>query len=313
MFFKQPVVQIIAPSLPAGPAERLDKVVEVLTGFGAKVFRPKVTTTEYSVYAGTAAERADALIEAISNPETNILWAFRGWAGAMQVVDELERRGFTPTGSPKILIGYSDTTALIAWWEKQGWPAIHGPVAGTSKELFPVTGSSMNKEVSLKDTLDLITGDSLPLTYSLQTLYSPHEQQSVTAQLTGGCISIVVDTRGTATQQDAKGKILFLENYFKREPLDIVREMLAFLRSGMLHEVKAIFFGNLNLESEYLSPEQGIRQMTTEIVDFCVLHGVNVPIVYSPNFGHTSHNYPLPFYMPATLDVAGKQATLCFG
>ena len=100
-------------------------------GFAIKI-REAAASPDWPYTAGSAEDRAHALSSLLLDPEVDIILAARGGYGASDLLhllpwDELQK------ASQKILVGFSDTTALqMALWNKLQWPSIHGPMPGSS-------------------------------------------------------------------------------------------------------------------------------------------------------------------------------------
>ena len=93
-------------------------------------------------YANSDANRANALREALLNPNTKAIWAGRGGYGAAEVIQIYAQQGFTFSTDRVIpLIGFSDFTALHAFASQYQWPTLHGPIANFNKEMNPYSGS----------------------------------------------------------------------------------------------------------------------------------------------------------------------------
>ena len=73
-------------------------------------------------------QRFDLLWKALLDPEVELIWAIRGGSGCAELIPYIhERRSELSHLKPKTLLGFSDVTALLYYWEQNlKWPAIHG-------------------------------------------------------------------------------------------------------------------------------------------------------------------------------------------
>ena len=118
-------VALVAPA-SSFPREELDAGVEELRRLGLEaVFDDSVFARDRFV-AGSAQLRAAAIHRAWADPSIAAIIAMRGGYGSAQLLPLLDpalmRR------APKALVGYSDITALLAFYLQHGLAAIHGPM-----------------------------------------------------------------------------------------------------------------------------------------------------------------------------------------
>jgi muramoyltetrapeptide carboxypeptidase len=76
--------------------------------------------------AGSDGRRLEELNAALADPEVRALFCARGGYGATRLLGRL--RDADPGAAAKLLIGFSDITALHLWMQAHGRMSIHGPV-----------------------------------------------------------------------------------------------------------------------------------------------------------------------------------------
>src|SRR5258706_12862328 len=105
-------IGIVAPSSAVGQVE-LNNGVEHLRAHGFEVvIHPNCARLHYT-FAGTDAERAQALYDFAADPMIDVIWAAGGGYGATRILpllDNLCEEFGSPRG--KLLVGYSDITVL---------------------------------------------------------------------------------------------------------------------------------------------------------------------------------------------------------
>lgn len=130
------LIGIVAPAGPTS-AERLAQVPPLFEAAGYRVrLYPGCAARhpELPYLAGDDAERLADLHAALADDDVSAILCLRGGYGCMRLVGRVdaalvrERR--------KLLVGYSDVTALLALWAREGAPALHAPMA-TSDILLP--------------------------------------------------------------------------------------------------------------------------------------------------------------------------------
>src|SRR5689334_20702614 len=132
-------VGIIAPSAKIPKIELKIGVQKILNeGFQVKV-HPHCHKS-HLFFAGTDAERAQAIFDYAQDPDISALWCARGGYGAVRLLPLLEEmtrnRGVPPK---KLLVGFSDITALMIFvQERWGWSILHAP--GPAIRKFSILG-----------------------------------------------------------------------------------------------------------------------------------------------------------------------------
>jgi muramoyltetrapeptide carboxypeptidase len=106
----------------------IQKCVQNLESLGFKVKPGNNLRATWGGYAGTVRQRLDDLHAMFADREVQAVWTARGGSGCSGLLPAIDypliRR------HPKILIGYSDITALhLALYRHAGLVTFHGPVA----------------------------------------------------------------------------------------------------------------------------------------------------------------------------------------
>ena len=113
---------------PAGSIK--SRVVEAgmatLRSWGHEVTLAAHALDSYGRFAGTPEERASDIVEALRDPDVDLLWATRGGYGCMQILDMIPLDLVREAKKP--IVGYSDITALHALWHKAGVKSLHAPM-----------------------------------------------------------------------------------------------------------------------------------------------------------------------------------------
>jgi muramoyltetrapeptide carboxypeptidase len=122
-------IAVVAPSARLGE-EAAGRVTEYAAQLhpGLEVhFHPQCFLS-HNHFAGTDAERVEALVETANDPAFDAIWFARGGYGACRVAEAaLARLG--PAARDKAWLGYSDAGYLLAGLMKAGFPDLaHGPM-----------------------------------------------------------------------------------------------------------------------------------------------------------------------------------------
>lgn len=202
-------VAIVAPSSVVPPIE-LEIGLSRLrnAGFSLKV-ADQVSQTWY-IHAGTDQARAQALYDAGRDPDIDIVWAARGGYGAAKLLPLLDEKA-TKHGVPphKLLIGYSDITALHAYVaDHWNWSTLHANMpASLSFNTMDAT--------EFETTLAWAHGKQAPPAWHGQAFryLTDAPAKPVRGPVVGGNVSVWNALFGTPWQPKSKsGKILFFED-----------------------------------------------------------------------------------------------------
>ena len=116
---------------PAGPVEResLEAGLRVLADRYKATWEPGLLSrTRY--LAGSDARRADELRVALDDRSVKAVIAARGGYGSLRLLPRLWpdlRRDGGPSAPAKLLVGFSDITALHCAFQAMGRVSVHGP------------------------------------------------------------------------------------------------------------------------------------------------------------------------------------------
>jgi muramoyltetrapeptide carboxypeptidase len=238
---------------------------------------------------------------ALADDEVLALHCLRGGYGSMRLLDginlDLLRR------KPKLLIGYSDITALHALWAREGLPSLHAPMPA-SDLIKPGREADADALFQmLKQGLQ--AGDVMapPLNINARNdgLHAPGQATGV---LIGGNLSLVAATLGTPwawTVDAAQGAILFLED-INEEVYRIDRLLTQLRLSGLLDAVAGVLLGSF---TEATSPTPLLQQM---LATPCQRAGK--PLLAGWPTGHGTPNLPLPMGLPVRLDATAGTLTM---
>ncbi|NRA20284.1 MAG: LD-carboxypeptidase [Oceanospirillaceae bacterium] len=255
-------------------------------------------------YAGGVEQRAAAFYAAAMSA-SEIVWAVRGGYGASQLLSQLEilsRTGLPP--SQKILIGYSDVTALYEFvTQRWGWKILHAPMLASADFHQMRT----DDEAAL---LSIISTGALQVRYreqDLQWLHQTASFESLAAPLYGGNLAVVCSLIGSPWQLDFSGKIVFFEE-IGESWCKIDRLLQQLFLSGALRHCKAIVLGEftncadlsprgrvspdseeyVNLR-DVLTPKEAMRRVFSRLGA-----ALDVPVCAGLAVGHCVANAPLP-------------------
>ena len=285
-----PPGSLIGVIAPAGPmdAERLSRVPALYESYGYRCRLYPCCAPRDGYLAGPDAARLADLHAALGDRDVAALHAVRGGYGCMRILDTVDTALLR--ANPKLLIGYSDLTALHALWVRAGLPTLHAPM---SDMLLP--GREADQQALFTTLLrGLRAGDVLAPELDAAGLRVPGTARG---RLVGGNLSLVAALLGTPWAWRSEGAILFLEDV--NEELYRVDRLLTQLRlAGVFDAVAGFVLGSF---TEATSPQALLREM---LVPLCK------PVLGGWPTGHGTPNRPLPLGLQVELDAAAGRITL---
>jgi muramoyltetrapeptide carboxypeptidase len=291
------LIGVIAPAGPVKP-EALAQVEPLYARLGYRARLYPGCRADIGYLAGDDATRLADLHDALADDEVAALHCLRGGYGTMRLLDGIDTA--LVRARPKLLIGYSDITALHALWALHELPSLHAPMPA-SDLIRPGREDDVQALFSLLRR-GLVKGDVLaPALDPAARTAGLHAPGRAEGTLIGGNLSLVAALLGTRWAWQAQGAILFLEDV--NEDLYRVDRMLTQLRlAGVLDAVAGIVLGSF---TESASPTPLLRAM---LVPLCLRQGK--PLLAGWPTGHGTPNRPLPVGVRVALDADAGTLTL---
>lgn len=258
---------VVAPSGPV-PADRLATGLAALSGLGlGEISLAPNVLARAGYLAGDDASRLAALQAALDDPDAAALVCARGGYGLTRLLPALDPAGLM--AAPKLLVGFSDVTALLCWSLRAGVACVHGPVATQLGEL----GAE-----DLARLAALLLGE-----VPAALVGEPSAGPRVEGPLVAGNIEVLRSLVGTPWMPDLRGCVLALEEIGER-PYRIDRALTQLITSGALAGVRGFAVGQLHACAE---PESGNPDSpTAAAVVRERLASLAVPVVMGFPFGH---------------------------
>ncbi|MDQ2745833.1 MAG: LD-carboxypeptidase [Acidobacteriota bacterium] len=299
---KGDTVAVIAPASGI-EAAGFEKALQNLADLGFETKIGKSARRRAGFLAGTDRERLADLHEAFADQAVKAIWCVRGGYGASRILPDLDfdliRR------NPKILIGYSDITALhLAIHQNTGLVTFHGPVASSTFSDYAkthVVNVLMNPSAPYKIEVSPDNAAKESNLFKTETI----TKGKCRGRLIGGNLSLLSALVGTPFGlRDVKGKILFMEDVGE-QPYRIDRMLTQIRQSVDLHQAAGIALGVF----EDCNPKDENSQSLIEVLKDR-LDDLKIPVIYGLSFGHIRDQFTLPVGIEAELDA--EKATLTF-
>jgi len=294
------------PPLKAGdtigimaPSSRTDRATiaaarKKLEALGFKVRVHDQTFTVDRQSAGSAQQKTDALHALWADPEVKAIFAARGGNRAGYMLEQLDFDLIKK--NPKILLGFSDVTALLnAIYKHTGLTTYHGPMMHNFAKGM--------EETQIRQCFNLLAGSETDLPTGGAYVIRPGKAQG---RLIGGNLSLFASLVGTPHMPDMNGAILFLEDC-DDEISRFDRMLLQLRNAGVFDQISGLVIGNftnmLDTGPNYFgfNFEEVLREATA---------GKDFPIIMNAPFGHGKDLATYPVGATAALDAGRKPPTL---
>ncbi len=268
---------------PAGHVldTELKAVIKLLETFGHSVVLAPHLYDKQGYMAGDDEARLEDIHAMFNNNRVRAIFCARGGYGTLRILDRIDYSILRK--NPKILVGYSDITALLlAIYKKTGLVTFHGPVI---KEFTKRTIGNLESFLNLVSSnglleLELAGGRCL-------------KSGRATGVLLGGNLSLICHLVGSTFMPSLKGAILFIEE--KGEDLYRIDRMLTHLRlSGILEELGGLVAGSFQDCGDRASIDRLLLDTVSEL---------NIPLVTGLPVGHGLINVSLPIGLQAAIDA----------
>lgn len=298
------VIGLVAPG-GYTTEDAIAKAVRNIESLGCRARQSVNLRASFGNYAGTAQQRLDDLHAMFADPDVSAIWAIRGGSGCISLLAGLDYALIR--AHPKILLGYSDITALhLAIHRQTGLVTFHGPVASSTlsdyatEQLLAVLADPQPQTVIPMSSNNAYRGLTEPL-YAIQTIHPG----VATGVLMGGNLSMVSALAGTPYAAEIAGSLLFLEDV-NEAPYRIDRWMTQLDLAGGFRNTAAVIIGIC----ENCGPEHEEQSLTLDQTLALHLAPLTVPAVTGYSIGHIRNQCTLPIGVDATLDTRRQTITL---
>lgn len=290
------VGDLVAVPATAGvvPADRLDNGVRRLESWGLRVHVMEHVLGAHSALGYLSAsdeERAADFTAAWMDPAVSAVMPARGGYGTQRILDRLDWKRLAES-EPKVLVGFSDVTALHqAFAARLGLVTVHSHVVTSLGRAADESADGLRAVLMEPE--------------SVVDLFADRKTEVVTSGeadgvLVGGNVALLAAEIGTRFSRPAAGSIVLLEDVAE-EPYRMDRLLTQLLRSGWFDDVAGIVLGQF---TDCGDPLEIDAVLTDRLVP------LGVPLVKGFDFGHTDTSATIPLGVQATLHAEASGVSL---
>ena len=241
-------------------------------------------------FAGLDDDRLTDLIEALNDPQVDMILCSRGGYGLQRIIDRV------PTINKPIL-GFSDITALHQLSGLNGQPSLHGIMC---KHIATLSDDSP----ALQALQKALRGDALSYELAAHPLNRTGE---CTAPIVGGNLSVLYGLQGTPfslSRFSYQFPILLIEDICERH-YHLDRMLHSLRMSGILAHLSGLIVGQFSdCEDDPMMPSDIQHTIYEAVADY------NYPVLFDMPVGHVEDNRPLWLHCSAQLRITPDGARL---
>jgi muramoyltetrapeptide carboxypeptidase len=281
---------VIGIAAPASPFDRatLERGVQVLRDMGFEAVVPEEIMAAERYLAGPDSRRAALLQRLFEDDRIDAVICARGGYGCLRILPLLDCARIA--AHPKVFVGFSDVTALLAAiTQRCGFAAFHGPVVTSLADGVESTRESL--------LAALASGTGATLRPAAAVMVRPGRAAGVVC---GGNLTTLCHLIGTPFQPSFRGRILFLEDRGEA-PYRIDRMLTQLRLAGCLEGVRGLALGSF---TDCGACDEVLGIFGERFADAAI------PILAGLPVGHAEPNLTVPFGVNAVLDADGR--TLSF-
>jgi len=284
------LIGIISPAGPVDESE-LQPDLELLESAALRIHVAPHVYDRHDYLAGDDEARLSDLHAIFQDRKTKAIFCARGGYGTLRLLDKIDYDLIRE--NPKIIVGYSDITALLmAINKKTGLVTFHGPM---------VRGFSALHDNSRESLFGLISSNQ-PVSFSPMAGNSLIAGRA-TGPLIGGNLSLICHLIGTPFLPSLEGSILFIED--RGEPLYRIDRMLTHL--ALTGQLKGIA-GLIGCEFIECGDNSAIDNLLNTLAS-----DLDIPLTTGFSIGHGLTNLALPLGIPAQLDTGSMTLSILEG
>ncbi len=278
---------------PAADLEE-EKMLRARDRLEARGYRVEMRADLFAVegyLAGSDERRTEELMQAFLDPEVKAVFPGTGGYGTMRILDRLDYRAIR--ANPKILIGFSDITALhLAIQRRAGLMTFHSPspMYGLGNENGLTAFSAESFWKALEDDIGagytVATGDGVPRPVCLG-------RGRARGRLTGGNLSMISALEGTPYAVDARDAILLLEDT-REAPYRVDRMLRQLQLAGKLATLRGAVLGQFTQNFKREDAATDDPRYSVEGVLRQYFEPLGIPVLMNFPVGHHPMNATLP-------------------
>jgi muramoyltetrapeptide carboxypeptidase len=293
------VIGVFAPSSPAADDAKVERGVRYLEKIGYRVEVGKSVYKRHGYLAGMDGERAADIHTFFRKKSVRALFATRGGYGIHRILPLIDYPLIRK--NPKIVVGYSDVTALhCALLSRSGLVSFSGAMVASAMSDGSFGGRTEERFWQMLTSAD----PPDPVRPADRELYSGNLRagKETAGTLIGGNLSLLAALAGTPYLPPFTNRILLLEDIGER-PYRIDRMLQQLKLAGLFRNLRGILLGDFRECQE----EKGKPSLTLPRVFQETFAPLPCPVLSGFHYGHVRDSITFPFGVRASLRASKKR------
>ncbi len=273
------------------PVELTVKYLKKL-GYKVKIGKSLISKTNgYKYLSGSDKERLADLHHFWSDKSVDAVFCLRGGYGCLRLLDSIDFDLIKK--HKKILLGYSDITALLlSFYKESNLLTFHGPLLGN--KFLDNQGKPLENS-SEKNMWKLLNEPKFKFSYSNKSDAVSISSGNAQGKLLGGNLTVISSMIGSEYLPSFKNSILFLEDCYE-EPYRIDRLLTQLALSGIFNQVNGLIFSGF-YKCKFKNNKEIVDLLKDKVLKY------KIPTVFNFPIGHGVKNYTVPIGKIVTLDT----------
>lgn len=289
-------IGLVAPGF-AVSKEKMARMTQFLENAGFKVHQTG-RIGQHGYFSNTDQERANDINEMFSNTEVDAILCARGGYGCTRILELLDYHAIKE--NPKIILGFSDVTALLqAIHRKTGLIGFHGPVGTTIENDYAqqcISALLMESHSEILINPVALEGTK----YEQESVYQRYTISAgqASGNIVGGSLTLICALIGTPYEIDFTNTIVCIEDV-QEKPYRVDRMLTQLSQTKSFKKASGIIFG----VCAGCDAEKSETDFTLEEVIINRIAPLKIPSMYGFSFGHVPDNCTLPIGARAYMDT----------
>ncbi len=288
-------IGVVAPASHASIWE-FRSFINSMKNFGLEVVigdSIKNYTVKYRYFSAPDDVRAKELMDFFERQDIDAIITARGGYGVMRILHFLDFEIIC--NNPKIILGFSDITALLnAIYVKCNMVTYHGPAA--------ISNFNNSTAEYFKKTF-FVTEKTPEIIYQSNDLIALNAGIS-RGQLIGGNLTMLASTLGTEYEINTDNKILFFEDV-SEQPYQIDRKLTQLFLAGKFNNLKGLIIGKFKNYNKKYYFYPNLSYTVKEVIENR-FKDLKIPILLNAPIGHINEKWILPIGIDAEINSDKK-------
>jgi len=298
------VIGIVAPSSPPRTIESVEKGISYLEKLGYRVEVSQNIFTRNGYLAGTDDERVSEFNKMFSKKDVKAIFVARGGYGLHRILSKINYA--LVKRNPKIVVGYSDVTALqLALWKKCKLVSLSAPLVVEFVDKLVGEKEEMFWQLLTSTKVKNISYPVIAKTVATKQSHRTSTSLSVTKGiLLGGNLTLLSTLCGTPYFPSFDKSIFFCEDV-DEAPYRIDRMFHHLKLANVFKNTKGIVLGDFTGCARKDENSLSMQQVFDD-----AFSDVNAPLFSQLKYGHTKETFPIPLGIIAELHAKKNEMRL---